>query len=347
MDSSAGLVRSLLFQIQWLLCDLFIPLGISVAAGVRVGNALGAGNPRAVKRTIKVALGLIVCIELVVFSVFFGLQDITGRLFTDNSDVLSLYKRTIRLMSAYFVFDGIQGVCSGVVRGSGRQTIGVVINFISYCCLGLPLGIALMFLVFHEITGLWIGLFCAVVLQASLYVILLWKTDWEKQAKLAQQRTKVKSVLDQTSDNLLNGEVHKKETDMVLASWIYKTSSLPFLSRFDTDNTQFRHALLSRDVNAQPQCNGDHESLPQGNESNTTACGVKDRSTLTTSQKKSLIAKRLLPLVISLLILGAAVAVRFLVPLPSSHETVTSVGNDTLSLNITSNATMKSPTLAT
>ena len=36
-----------------------IPLGISVAAGVRVGNSLGAGNPQAVKRTIKVAFGLI------------------------------------------------------------------------------------------------------------------------------------------------------------------------------------------------------------------------------------------------------------------------------------------------
>ena len=46
-----------------------------------------------------------------------------------------------------------KGVCGGIVRGSGRQTVGVVINFISYCCCGLPLGIALMFLVFHDVTG--------------------------------------------------------------------------------------------------------------------------------------------------------------------------------------------------
>jgi len=38
---------------------LQIPLGLSVAVGVRVGNFLGAGNPKAVKKTIKVALGLI------------------------------------------------------------------------------------------------------------------------------------------------------------------------------------------------------------------------------------------------------------------------------------------------
>ena len=46
-----------------------------------------------------------------------------------------------------------KGVCSGVVRGSGRQTVGMVINFISYCCCGLPLGIVLMFLVSHDVTG--------------------------------------------------------------------------------------------------------------------------------------------------------------------------------------------------
>ena len=31
--------------------------------------------------------------------------------------------------------------------------IGVLINFVAYCCIGLPCGITLMFLVFHEITG--------------------------------------------------------------------------------------------------------------------------------------------------------------------------------------------------
>ena len=46
-----------------------------------------------------------------------------------------------------------KGVCSGIIRGSGRQTVGVVINFVAYCCCGLPLGIVLMFLVFHDVTG--------------------------------------------------------------------------------------------------------------------------------------------------------------------------------------------------
>ena len=129
---------------------------------------------------------------------------------------------------------------------------------------------------------------------------------------------------------------------MFLSSWIYKSSSLPFLSRFDANNTQFQ--LLSRDASKQPECNGELE-FQQEESTSETACDVKHRNRLTSSEKKSLIRKRLIPLGISLLILGAAVAVRFLVPLPSSHEKA-SVGNDTLSgNNVTGNATTKSPIL--
>ena len=39
------------------------------------------------------------------------------------------------------------------MRGSGQQKIGVAINFIAFCCLGLPLGETLTFFVFHEALG--------------------------------------------------------------------------------------------------------------------------------------------------------------------------------------------------
>ena len=118
---------------------------------------------------------------------------------------------------------------------------------------------------------------------------------------------------------------------MLLASWIYETSSLPLLN----------HDLLSTDVNTSPECNG-HLELQQLNESETVP-DVKDKSySLTSSEKIALILKRLIPLVISLAMLGGAVAIRFLVPLPSSRE-MTAVGNNTLNLNRTYNFTTKSP----
>ena len=131
-------------------------------------------------------------------------------------------------------------------------------------------------------------------------------------------------------------------SELILSSWIYKSSSLPFLSRIDADGTRFQPVLLSSD---ETHCNGRHEFMSQGSEPNAAVCDVKSSNRLTSSEKKSLIRKRLIPLIISLLILGAAVAIHLLVPLPSSHDTA-SVGNDTLTPNLTSDhLTTKSPTL--
>jgi len=149
----------------------------------------------------------------------------------------------------------------------------------------------------------------------------------------AQERTCVKFSMDETSYTLLNGDIHKKES-VVLSSWIHKSSSLPFLSAFDAEGTQFRPSLRLRDFN------GHHEFKSQGSEPNAAVCDVKHSNRLTFSEKKSLIRKRLIPLIISLLILGAAVAVHLFVPVLSSHETG-SVGNDILikGFNVTSNTT--------
>ena len=117
-------------------------------------------------------------------------------------------------------------------------------------------------------------------------------------------------------------------SDLILANWISKTSSLPFLNHMDANNSQFRLALLSNDGST-----SERDSRQEEIESEATA-NIKSSHSLTSAQKRALIVKRLIPLVISLMILGGSVAVRFLIPLPSSHET-SSFGNDTLSSNTT------------
>lgn len=63
-------------------------------------------------------------------------------------------------------------------------------------------------------------------------------------------------------------------SELILSNWIYKSSSLPFLSRFDADVTLSRPALLSREVS---DCNGKHEFISQGSEPNTAMCDVQLR----------------------------------------------------------------------
>ena len=79
---------------------------------------------------------------------------------------------------------------------------------------------------------------------------------------------------------------------MVLSSWIHKSSSLPILSAFDAEGTQFRPPLPLRDFN------GHHEFKSQGSEPNAAVCDVKHSNRLTLSEKKPLIRKQLIPLII-------------------------------------------------
>ena len=119
-------------------------------------------------------------------------------------------------------------------------------------------------------------------------------------------------------------------SDLNLANWISKTSSLLFLNHVDADNSQIRLALLSNDGST-----SERDSHQEEIKSEATA-DIKRSRNLTSSQKTALIVKRLIPLVISLMILGGALAVRFLIPLPSSHET-SSFGNETLTANTSYN----------
>ena len=96
---------------------------------------------------------------------------------------------------------------------------------------------------------------------------------------------------------------------------------------------------MTGDENKRTECNGELEFNQEDS-----AIETNHHIRVTSSEKKSLIIKRLVPLGISLLILGAAVFVRFYVPLPPSNETAT-VDNKTVGGNITGNFTTQAPVL--
>ncbi|GAB5580575.1 multidrug and toxin extrusion protein 2-like isoform X6 [Prionailurus iriomotensis] len=111
------------------LCGLHVkvPLGFGVAASVRVGNALGAGNAaQARDSSITVLLCAGVC-ALVVGIVLSAMKDVIAYVFTSDKDIIYL------------------GTCGGILRGTGKQKIGAIMNAIGYYVFGFPIGVSLMF----------------------------------------------------------------------------------------------------------------------------------------------------------------------------------------------------------
>ena len=101
--------------------------------------------------------------------------------------------------------------------------------------------------------------------------------------------------------------------------------------------------LLPEDVNSSlgDRVHSTEKQAMDGQEMGITS--IKRSRGLTPSEKKTLVAKRLIPLGLSLLVLGAAVAIHFLIPLPSSREMMGLTVNDT-NRNSPYNFTSESPT---
>jgi MATE family multidrug resistance protein len=65
-----------------------------------------------------------------------------------------LVSRLCGLLAFYQVFDSMNAYAQGVFRGSGHQSEGAVINFVSYYCVGLPLAAVFAF---RRKWGLWVS----------------------------------------------------------------------------------------------------------------------------------------------------------------------------------------------
>ena len=72
----------------------------------------------------------------------------------------------------------MKGVTAGILRGTGRQKLGAMLNFFCYYVIGLPLGIPLAFRAGLGTLGIWTGLAVADGLQVqtpthSVYILML------------------------------------------------------------------------------------------------------------------------------------------------------------------------------
>ena len=142
---------------------------------------------------------------------------------------------------------------------------------------------------------------------------------------------------------MLNFQLNLYIPEILISNWIYKSSSLPLLDRFSkSDDSPLRLTLLSEDVNSSlDNCVHSEKKAMDGSEIGITSTELSHG--LTPSEKKTLVAKRLIPLVLSLLVLDGAVAIHFLIPLPSSRGMMGLMANDT-NRNSTYNFTSESPT---
>ena len=151
--------------------SFMVPLGVSIGAVTRVGNLIGARNPQGAQRAAWVALGMGALVMLASALVFVAGRSVLPTWYSADDEVIGLAAAVLPVAAAFQLFDGVQVVGGGVLRGMGRTRPAALFNLVGYYVLALPLG---WWLAFHRgagLAGVWWGLatglfFVAVVLAA-------------------------------------------------------------------------------------------------------------------------------------------------------------------------------------
>jgi multidrug resistance protein, MATE family len=162
-----------------------VPLGISSAAAVRVGHALGAGDPAGARRAGWMSILLGSAFMFTAGLVFVSIPRWIASAYTRDPAVIRAGATLLLIAAAFQLFDGIQTVTTGALRGAGETRTPMVANFIAYWLVGLPFGYALCFRAHWGVAGLWIGLSIGVVLVALIVLYAWWRRMHTRNPALA------------------------------------------------------------------------------------------------------------------------------------------------------------------
>jgi MATE family multidrug resistance protein len=155
-----------------------VPLGASSAAAVAVGQAIGRGEPTAARRTGYIAVGLGCAFMACAAAVFLLFPLNILRIFSTDPGILATGVSLLAIAAAFQLFDGLQTVLTGALRGVGNTSTAMWVNFAGYWLFGLPLGYFLCFHSGYGLMGLWWGLTLALIL-ISLTLLGAWRRHWQ------------------------------------------------------------------------------------------------------------------------------------------------------------------------
>jgi MATE family multidrug resistance protein len=171
-----------------------VPLGISAAAAVRVGQALGREDPHGASRAGWTAMLL--------GSTFMGCMAVAFllvprqivRVYTADSALIPVASKLLFVAAFFQLFDGMQTVATGALRGAGDTRTPMLCHLCFYWLVGLPLGALLCFHWGWGAPGMWAGLSVALILIGSA-LVYFWRRKERAFANLALRRADTRDAM--------------------------------------------------------------------------------------------------------------------------------------------------------
>jgi MATE family multidrug resistance protein len=142
--------------------------GIAVAGGINVGTAIGERNRSGIIQSGKAALVLSILFMGACALVFFFGREYLVRGYTQEIPVITIAVTLVVWGAIFQLFDGIQAVSLGLLRGLQDYKIPTAITVISYWAVGIPLCYYIGIYQKVGAVGIWVGLTASLVCSSAL-----------------------------------------------------------------------------------------------------------------------------------------------------------------------------------
>src|SRR6056297_969296 len=145
-----------------------VPLGLAGAITVRVGNALGRGDPQGARRAGFVGISLAVGFGLLSALVMLLFPEWIARIYTTEREVIEMAAGLLLFAAIFQVSDCLQVASAGALRGLKDTRIPMIYSVVSYWAVGLTLGTWLTFRQGWGAPGMWVGMIAGLSTAAVL-----------------------------------------------------------------------------------------------------------------------------------------------------------------------------------
>jgi MATE family multidrug resistance protein len=153
-----------------------VPLGVSMAATVRVGQAVGRNDAAATRRAGFAAIGLGAGFMAAMVVLIVMLRHLIPLAFLNAGDreaaaTIALAASLLTIGATFFIADGIQTIAAGALRGLNDTRVPMIIAAMSFWLVGFVACYTLGFSAQLGVTGVWMGFTVAIVLYAFLLTL--------------------------------------------------------------------------------------------------------------------------------------------------------------------------------
>ncbi len=173
MSLMASASQSLVINITSL--TFMVPLAIGSAVSVFVGEQLGRKSLAGIVDYSIGALILALILQFIFAAAYLFIPGSILGLASSDQEIISYASALLFWVGLFQIPDGIQVVLAGVMRGLQETKLPMILGFISYWIIGMPVGCYFTYQKNLEARGLWMGLAFGLLCMCCFLIMLFIK----------------------------------------------------------------------------------------------------------------------------------------------------------------------------